>query len=351
MLFCDATSHEQVVFAQDSSSGLRTIIAIYSTALGPALGGTRFYPYRTEADALADVLDLSRGMAYKAAMAGLPLGGGKAVILGDPARDKTDDLLRAYGRVVRGLSGQYITACDVGTSVADMDVVGSVCEWVTGRSPADGGAGDSSVLTAYGVFEGMRAAASWRWGSDSLSGLAVGIAGVGKVGRHLAAHLLEAGARVVAADVDDTATAALLRDHPEVTIVPPQSLSASAVDIYAPCALGGALTEETVGGLQAEIVCGAANNQLARPEVADLLEARGVLYTPDYVVNAGGLIQVYDERCGFDFERARQRTSAIYRTVLEVFTVAKEEGVPTAVAADRIAERRMATGRPANVQR
>lgn len=351
MLFSDATPHERVVFAQDTSSGLRAIVAIYSTALGPALGGTRFYPYRTEEDALADVLALSRGMAYKAAMAGLPLGGGKAVIVGDPARDKTDELLRAYGKVVRGLGGQYITACDVGTTVADMDVVGSVCEWVTGRSPADGGAGDSSVLTAYGVLQGMRAAASWRWGGDSLAGRTVGIAGVGKVGRHLAAHLLEDGAQVVVADVDEAATAALLRDHPGVTVVEPAALASSRLDIYAPCALGGALTKDILGGLRAEVVCGAANNQLASPEVGELLRARGVLYAPDYVVNAGGLIQVYDERLGFDFARARERTAGIYRSVLEVFEAAEAEGLPTAVAADRIAEGRMAAGRTVAVAR
>jgi valine dehydrogenase (NAD+) len=348
VLFEEGTPHEQVVFAQDRASGLRTIVAIYSTALGPALGGTRFYPYRSETDALADVLDLARGMAYKAAMAGLPLGGGKAVIVGDPVRDKTHGLLEAYGRVVQGLGGRYITACDVGTTVADMDVVGGVCEWVTGRSPGRGGAGDSSVLTAYGVLQGMRAAASWRWGRTSLAGLTVGVAGVGKVGRHLTAHLLEDGARVVAADVNGAATAALLAEHPDVTLVEPEALGSTSMDIYAPCALGSALTGQTVASLQAEVVCGAANNQLAAPGVGAQLEARGVLYAPDYVVNAGGLIQVYDERVGFDFDRAKHRTHGIYQTLLEVFTAAKEEGVPTAVAADRLAERRMASGRPAD---
>ena len=343
-MFAEEIRHEQVLFAQDRASGLRTIIGIYSTALGPALGGTRFYPYRSEEEALADVLHLSEGMAYKAAMAGLPLGGGKAVILGDPDQDKTEELLRAYGRVVQGLGGQYITACDVGTTVADMDVVSEVCQWVTGRSPVDGGAGDSSVLTAFGVLQGMRAAASWRWNRDSLAGLTVGIAGVGKVGRHLVGHLLEEGARVLAADVNGASTAALMAEHPGVTLVEPESLASSPMDVFAPCALGGALTERTVASLQAEIVCGAANNQLAQPEVGALLDARGILYAPDYVVNAGGLIQVYDERIGFDFDRAKQRTTGIYQTLIEVFTAAKEEGLPPALAADRLAERRMSAG-------
>jgi valine dehydrogenase (NAD+) len=342
MIFSPDAGHEQVVFSQDSDSGLKTIIGIYSTALGPALGGTRFYPYETEQQALQDVLNLSRGMAYKNALAGLELGGGKAVIIGDPRTDKTEALLRAYGRAVRALSGRYITACDVGTYVEDMDIVAQECQWVTGRSPERGGAGDSSVLTAYGVFQGLRASAQWLWGADGLDGRHVGIAGVGKVGRHLTAHLLEAGAVVTVTDIDLGAVERLRVTHPDVRVARSvEELVTGALDVYAPCALGGALTSEMVRALQAEVVCGAANNQLAQPEVADLLRDRGVLYAPDYLVNAGGVIQVEDERHGFDFERAKAKASQIFDTALSVFSLADEQCVSPAVAADRLAEQRI----------
>jgi valine dehydrogenase (NAD+) len=340
-VFSASTGHEQVVFCQDPASGLQAIIAIYSTALGPALGGTRFYPYASEADALADVLNLSRAMAYKAACAGLDLGGGKAVIIGDPATDKSEALLRAYGRFVASLHGRYLTACDVGTYVQDMDVVARECRWVTGRSPEHGGAGDSAVLTAYGVFQGMRAAAEATWGTPSLAGRRVGIAGVGKVGHHLVEHLLEDGASVVVADVSAAAVSAVTSLHPEVEVVAVDALVSQDMDVYAPCALGGALDDETVEVLTAKVVCGAANNQLAHPGIEKVLADKGVLYAPDYVVNAGGLIQVADEFEGFNFDRAKAHAAKIYDTTKRVFAIAAEEGVPPAVAADRFAERRM----------
>ncbi|MEP7091414.1 MAG: Glu/Leu/Phe/Val dehydrogenase dimerization domain-containing protein, partial [Nocardioidaceae bacterium] len=309
-VFEQASDHEQVVFCHDEPSGLQAIIAVYSTALGPALGGTRFYPYASEQAALADVLDLSRGMAYKAAMAGLDLGGGKAVIIGDPARIKTEALLRAYGRFVESLHGRYYTACDVGTTSDDMDHIARECSFVTGRTVAHGGAGDSSVLTAYGVFAGMRAAAEVTWGAPSLQGRTVGVAGVGKVGRHLARHLVEDGATVVVTDVDAGAVSRLQAELPDVRALPDTAtLVASELDVYAPCALGGALDEQVLGALRARVVCGAANNQLAHHGIEKELEDRGVLYAPDYVVNAGGLIQVADELEGFSFERARQRAA------------------------------------------
>src|SRR3954465_13248331 len=257
-VFERGTGHEQVTYFNGPASGLRAIIAIYSTALGPALGGTRFYPYATEDDALTDVLNLSRAMAYKAAAAGLDLGGGKAVIIGDPATDKSEALLRAYGRFVSSLNGRYFTACDVGTYVEDMDVVARECKWVTGRSPEHGGAGDSAVLTAYGVFQGMRAAAEATWGTPSLAGRRVGVAGVGKVGHHLVEHLLDDGASVVVADVSAAAVSAVTSAHPEVEVVAVDALVSQEMDVYAPCALGGALDDETVEVLTAEVVCGAA---------------------------------------------------------------------------------------------
>ncbi len=340
-VFDSGTSHEQVVFCRDPESGLRAIIAIYSTALGPALGGTRFYPYADEAAALADVLALSRAMAYKAACAGLDLGGGKAVIIGDPAVDKTEALLRAYGRFVQAIGGRYYTACDVGTYVEDMDVVARECAFVTGRSPEHGGAGDSSILTAYGVFQGMRAAAEVAWGSPTLSGRRVGIAGVGKVGRHLVEHLLEDGASVVVADVSRDAVDRVQALHPGVAALGIDELVAAPMDVYAPCALGGALSDDTVPALQASIVCGAANNQLAHPGIEKLLEDRGVLYAPDYVVNSGGLIQVADEIGGYSEPRARKKAAGIYDTTKRIFGLAVSEGIPPSVAADRLAERRM----------
>ncbi|MFI7430194.1 Glu/Leu/Phe/Val dehydrogenase [Micromonospora sp. NPDC049836] len=338
-----ATGHEQVVFCQDKQSGLKAIIGIYSTALGPALGGTRFYPYASEADALADVLDLSRGMAYKNALAGLDLGGGKAVIWGDPEQIKSEPLLRAYGRFVQSLGGRYYTACDVGTYVADMDVIARETRYVTGRSVEHGGAGDSSILTAWGVFQGMRAAAEHVWGDPTLAGRRVGVAGLGKVGKYLTGHLVSDGAEVVATDVNPKALEWVRATHPQVELVDDvAALVAADIDVYAPCALGGALNDDTVPVLRAKVVAGAANNQLAHPGIEKVLADRGILYAPDYVVNAGGVIQVADEIEGFNFERAKLRATRIYDTTREILRLADDEGVPPAVAADRLAERRMA---------
>jgi len=339
--------HEQVVYCQDADSGLKAIIAIYSTALGPALGGTRFYPYASEQDALSDVLNLSQGMAYKAALAGLDLGGGKAVIIGNPKTIKTEALLRAYGRMVQSLNGRYYTACDVGTFSPDMDIIAKECDYVTGRTVEHGGAGDSSVLTAFGVFQGMRAAATHVWGAPSLEGRTIGVAGVGKVGRHLVGHLIEDGANVVVTDVDAAAVSALQTSHSDGTgpaikvAADTHALVREALDIYAPCALGGALSDEVVDILSAKIVCGAANNQLAHEGIEKRLEERGITYAPDYCVNSGGLIQVADELEGFSFDRAKVRAEKIYDTTFDVLERAKNEGVPPSIAADRIAEQRM----------
>ena len=336
------TGHEQVVFCQDAPTGLRAIIAIYSTALGPALGGTRFYPYPDEDAALTDVLNLARAMAYKNAMAGLDHGGGKAVIIGDPSRLKSEALLRAYGRFVQSLNGRYITACDVGTYSEDMDLVARECRFVTGRTVRNGGAGDSSVLTAFGVFQGMRAAAEHIWGTSSLEGRTVGVEGVGKVGRHLVGHLIDAGAQVAVCDVDAGAVDRIQARHPGVEAVDSrEDLLARAIDIYSPCALGGAVNDATLGLLNARIICGGANNQLAHPGLEKLLADRGIVYAPDYVVNSGGVIQVADEINGFSFERAEARAAQIFDTTKKILTIAGQEDVPPAVAADRLAERRM----------
>jgi valine dehydrogenase (NAD+) len=276
-------------------------------------------------------------MAYKNALAGLDLGGGKAVIWGDPEQIKSEALLRAYGRFVQTLRGRYYTACDVGTYVADMDVIARETRFVTGRSVEHGGAGDSSILTAWGVFQGMRAAAEHVWGASTLSGKRVGVAGLGKVGKYLTGHLIEDGAEVVATDVNPKALEWVRATYPQVELVDDASaLVAADIDVYAPCALGGALNDDTVSALRAKVVTGAANNQLAHPGIEKLLADRGILYTPDYVVNAGGVIQVADEIEGFNFERAKLRATKIYDTTREILQLADDEGVPPAVAADRL---------------
>jgi valine dehydrogenase (NAD+) len=337
-------SHEQVTFCNDAQSGLRAIVAIYSTALGPALGGTRCFPYASDADALADVLNLSKAMAYKNSLAGLDHGGGKAVIIGDPATVKTEQLLRAYGRFLRGLAGRYITACDVGTMPTDMDVVALECDDVTGRSAEKGGSGDSGVLTAFGVHQGMLAAARHRWGADGLGGRRIGVAGVGKVGRALVELALRDGADVVITDVVPAAVERILATHPSVRVVEDAgALVRMPLDVYSPCALGAALSDEVVDVLQAGIVCGGANNQLAHDRIDNRLAQRGITYCPDYVVNAGGVIQVADERNGFSFERAKAKAAKIYDTTLAVLEMAATDGVTPTEAADRLAERRMSS--------
>jgi valine dehydrogenase (NAD+) len=265
------------------------------------------------------------------------------VIIGDPAKFKTEALLRAYGRFVESLGGRYVTACDIGTYSEDMDVVARECRYVTGRTVLNGGGGDSSILTAIGVFHGMRAAAEHTWGSDSLENRLVGVEGVGKVGHRLVGHLIDAGARVVICDVSPAAIERTQAAHPSVQAVSGQAeLLACPLEIYAPCAMGGALTDDSVAALSARIVCGGANNQLAHAGLEKVLADRGILYAPDYLVNAGGVIQVADERAGFNFERASVRAGKIYQTAKRIFALADEEGVPPAVAADRLAERRMA---------
>jgi len=337
--------HEQVLFSADADSGLRSIIAIYSSSLGPALGGTRFVPYTSTQAALDDVLALARAMAYKNALAGLAHGGGKAVIIGDPSLDKTEELLRAYGRAVESLGGRYVTACDVGTYVQDMDVVSQTSLHVTGRSPENGGAGDSGILTAFGVFQGMRACARHRWGSDDLAGLRVGVSGLGKVGSRLVGHLLDAGARVAVSDVDRTVVDHLLSRHPEIESLTPGELLTAPLAIYSPNALGGVIDPYAAATIAAEVVCGGANNPLTGPDAATILYERGITYAPDYLVNSGGVIQVSDELLGFDMDRARATTEGLYDTTLQVLSVAADEGISPLVAANRVAEERMERAR------
>lgn len=326
--------HELVLHGHDAGTGLRTIVAIHSTALGPALGGTRFHPYPSESAALADALRLAQGMTLKAAAADLPLGGGKAVILGDPRTEKTTSLLRAYGRVVSALGGRYITAEDVGTTVEDMLVVRETSRWVTGLPREEGGSGDPSPMTAAGVVAAMRAVAAHLWGSESLAGRRVAIQGVGKVGAALARLLRAESVRLVVADVD-RARARSVATEISAEVVDAADVLEVPCDILAPCALGGVLSEATIPRLRCRAVVGSANNQLATDDDADQLAAAGILYAPDFVVNAGGLINIAVELApgGYDQEVARRRVDAIgdrVRAVLE--TAARDGATPTAAA-------------------
>jgi valine dehydrogenase (NAD+) len=338
--FSDDTPHEQVTFCTDPSTGLKAIIAIHSTTLGPALGGTRFYPYPDEQAALTDALRLSRGMTYKAAVAGLDLGGGKAVIIGDPAQLKTPELLRAYGSFVETLNGRYITAGDIGTTSEDMDLIGERTEHVVARTAAQGGSGDSAPLTALGVFRSMEAAAAHVWGSPELQGRVIGVEGVGKVGRKLAALLTDAGATVLLSDVNRQALAMTMKELPTARVSP--SLMAADLDVYAPCALGGALTFESVDALSARVVCGAANNQLANPSVEQRIYDKDSVWVPDFVANSGGLVQVAGEINRESNHDVLVKVDAIGDTVAQILQRQRESGLRAGEVARDIALDRLA---------
>jgi leucine dehydrogenase len=332
--------HEQVVFCHDAASGYHGIIAIHSTVLGPAVGGTRFWSYATEEEALVDALRLSRGMTYKCAAAGVPLGGGKSIIIGNNKTAERETLFRAHGRFVERLGGRYITAEDVGTGPTDMEFIALETSHVGGLS---GKGGDPSPWTGLGVFRGMQAAAKYRWGSDDLRGRRVAIQGCGNVGHGLAKELHAAGARLVVSDVD-AEKVKRFADEFDAEPVSSESIYAVQADILAPCALGGILNDETIPGLKVEIICGGANNQLLEARHGDALEQRDILYAPDYVVNAGGVLSGGADLFGWPPEKVRARVLAIYDTVLLVFEIAKEQGIPTYQAADRLAEHRLREG-------
>jgi valine dehydrogenase (NAD+) len=338
--------HERVIVAQDPLSGVRMVIALHSTVLGPALGGTRMAAYADapdpEAAAYADALRLSRAMTYKNALAGLDHGGGKGVILTSPEA-KDPAVLHAYGRLVTSLDGAYVTAGDVGMSVTDMDVIGEECPWTTGRSPEKGGVGDSGILTALGVFLGLRASAQVVFGTDDLAGRRIAVVGAGKVGGRLIGHLADAGAIVTALDPAESAQAAVLDAHPQVRFVDSlDALLAEGPEVLSPNAMGGLITPELARQLGVRLVCGGANNQLADPAVGDLLAERGVVYAPDFMVNCGGVIQVAEELVGGDLDRARRRTERVFETTIRVLERAASEGITPVAAAEREAEDRIA---------
>lgn len=329
--------HEQVVLCHDDSANFRGIIAIHSTTLGPALGGTRFWQYANDEEAIVDALRLARGMTYKNAVAGLNLGGGKAVIIGDNKTPHREMLFRAHGRFVESLGGRYVTAEDVGTSTADMDFVHMETEYVAGLTDRSG---DPSPVTARGVFRAIQASAKWRWGSENLSNRTIAIQGCGHVGYYLAQELHTAGAKLIVTDIDAERVQKVVRDF-GASAVKSEEIYCAKADIFAPCALGGIINDETIPQLRCEIVAGAANNQLLEDRHGDQLEERDILYAPDYVANAGGVINVYSEIAGWDAVRSLRKADEIYETVLSVFEIAKQDRIPSYFAADRLAERRV----------
>jgi len=336
----DLIGHTHVLYGADDASGLRAIIAIHSTALGPALGGTRFYPYESDAEALSDVLRLSRGMTLKNAVAGLDLGGGKAVIIGDPRQIKTERLLRAYGRIIDSLGGLFVTAEDVGTTTVDMAIIRRETKWVAGQAAIEGGSGDPSPLTALGLFSSLQAVAEHLWGKPDLRDKSVAIQGVGKVGYHYAKLLTEAGARVFVTDVWQPAVDRVVADFGVEPISGDQLLTLE-VDILSPCALGAVLDEETIPQLNCKAIVGSANNQLASDKDAERLDDRGILYAPDFVVNAGGVINVAEELRGYQGERAEARVRELQSRTKEILAVAAERQVTPHDAAVELALQRI----------
>ena len=329
--------HEQIVICYEPAAGYKGIIAIHNTTLGPALGGTRFWNYKTDEEAFTDALRLSRGMTYKAATAGLNLGGGKAVIIGDPKMKRREAIFRAHGRFVESLKGRYITAEDVGTSVEDMDYVHMETEYVTGLA---GRSGDPSPVTAYGTYRGIKAAAKAKLGSDDLAGVTIAVQGVGHVGYYLCEDLAAEGAKLVVTDIDDDRIQRVVTDFGARTVKPDDIYDVEA-EVFAPCALGAVVNDETLDRFSFQVIAGAANNQLAEERHGKELMDRGILYAPDYVINAGGLINVYGELNGWTAERSKRKAGEIYDTLDQLFELAKDQGIPTSDAADRLAERRI----------
>lgn len=335
----DFNKHEQVVFCHDEKTGLKAIIAIHNTNLGPALGGCRFWDYLSEEDALKDVLRLSRGMTYKAAMANLSLGGGKAVIIGDAKTEKTPEKLKAFGTFIERLNGKYITAEDVGTSPQDMEFIRASTKHVVGLSNVEGGSGDPSIFTAYGVYLGIKASAKHKLGLDSLKDLKIAVQGLGHVGMNLVDHLVKDGAHLIVTDINPETVKVVSSRYNTKTTSPEEILKVEC-DILAPCALGGVINDQTIDDLKCSIVAGAANNQLAMPHHGQTLHDRGILYAPDYVINAGGLINVTYEGPEYDPNVAAQCVGLITTTMEEIFELAKSQNIPTNVASDQIAEQR-----------
>lgn len=334
-------NHEQILFCNDNATGLKAIIAIHNTVLGPSLGGTRFWNYNNELEALTDVLRLSRGMTYKSSVAGLNLGGGKAVIIGDPKKIKNEALLRRFGKFVNSLGGKYITAEDVAMSSRDMEIIKMETNYVSGLPVNMGGSGDPSPVTAYGVYVSMKASAKEAFGSDKLAGKKILVQGIGNVGMHLVEHLTKEGAKVYIYDITEERVKHAIT-HYNAEFVTADKMFDLDIDIYAPCALGATINDETLSRLKCKVICGAANNQLADEKIhGEMVTDKGILYAPDFVVNAGGIINVFYELEGYNRERAMAHAEKIYDTTWNIIQTAKTQNIPTYIAANRIAEQRI----------
>lgn len=335
-------NHEQVLFCNDNETGLKAIIAIHSTILGPSLGGTRMWMYKNEMEALTDALRLSRGMTYKSSVAGLNLGGGKAVIIGDSKTQKSEALMRRFGKFVNSLAGKYITAEDVGISTKDMEYIKMETDFVTGLPENMGGGGDPSPVTAYGVYIAMKASAHEKWGNESLTGKKIVVQGIGNVGENLVKYLVKEGAKVYINDINDVRLMAVAKET-GAEVISADAVYDMDMDIYAPCALGATVNTDTLNRLKCSIICGSANNQLADENIhGKMVIEKNIIYAPDFVVNAGGIINVFYELEGYNRERALAHAEKIYQTTLNIFKVAKEQNIPTFMAANRIAEKRIA---------
>jgi leucine dehydrogenase len=334
--------HEQVVFCQDIKTGLNAIIAIHNTILGPSLGGTRLWNYNNHAEALVDALRLSRGMTYKSAISGLNLGGGKAVLIGDASKLKSEAYWRRYGKFVNSLNGKYITAEDVNTSSADMEYIGMETKFVTGKPDYMGGSGDPSPLTAYGVYMGMKAAAKKAWGNDSLGNKKILVQGAGNVGQYLMAHLVEENAHVYICDINETKLLQAKQKYPQVEVVDNNTIFDLEMDIYAPCALGATVNTDSINKMKCPVIAGAANNQLENEDIhGPMLVEKGITYVPDFLINAGGIINISIELDGYNRERALNTVAKIYDRTLEIFKLAEQENIHTQLAAMHIAEKRI----------
>ena len=333
--------HELVVYCYDNATKLKAIIAIHNTVLGPSLGGTRMWMYKSEDEALTDVLRLSRGMTYKASVAGLSLGGGKAVIIGDPNKDKSKELFLAYGKFINGLSGRYITSKDVGTTVEDLEIIRTATKYVTGTEQSNGGSGDPSPMTGYGVYVGIKACVKEMTGSDSLTDKKIAVQGAGAVAMYLCEYLAKEKAQIFITDIYEEKVQSVIKNYGGTSVHLDKIYDVDA-DIFSPCALGAIINDQTIPRFKFKIIAGGANNQLAdETKHGRKLVERGILYAPDYVINAGGLINVADELSGYNFERAQQKTSKIYDTLLEIFAIAKKEKISTHEASNRLAEHRI----------
>jgi leucine dehydrogenase len=343
--------HEQIVFCNDKDTGLKAIIGIHNTVLGPALGGTRMWKYTNEWEALNDVLRLSRGMTYKSAISGLNLGGGKAVIIGDAKTDKSPELIQKFGAFIHSLSGKYITAEDVGTTTPDMDLIRDITPYVTGISEDRGGSGNPSPVTAFGVYMGMKAAAKYQFGSDKLEGKKILVQGIGHVGETLVDFLIKEGAKVQITDINEARLIDIETKY-GASIFKGEDIYSADVDIYSPCALGATINDETIHKIKAKVIAGAANNQLANEQIhGQILKDRGITYAPDFLINAGGIINVYGEIVGYDKAEALRRTENIYNTTLEIFSFSDLQNITTHQAALSIAEKRIAERKKENTNR